>query len=202
MTRSTKKTVAAVAAGVITLGAGVSLATFASADPTPSPLTSSTSSPSTSPSTGPSTQPDQQRGGPGGGSPLGGGHGGDHGRGHTELAKTLATELGVTEAEVTEALEAVPEESKPTTEPSAGTEKPDPSAREAALVKGLASKLGVDETKVQAAFDKVQATRQTDHAAALKTKLDAAVKTGTLTQAEADAVTKAVEKGVVSGGGR
>ena len=33
-------------------------------------------------------------------------------------------------------------------------------------------------------------------------RLDAAVKDGTLTQAEADAVTKAVEKGVIDGGGR
>lgn len=193
MTRSTKKTAAAVAAGVITLGAGVGVATFASADPTPS------TSPSTSasPSTGSTAAPDQ-RGGPGS---RGGDHGG-RGQGDVELAKTLATELGVTEAKVTEALKALREESKPTAKPSAGTEKPDPTAREAALVKGLASKLGVDEAKVQAAFDTIEAARQTDRAAALKTKLDAAVKDGTLTQAEADAVTKAVEKGVISGGGR
>ena len=33
----------------------------------------------------------------------------------------------------------------------------------------------------------------------LKSKLDAAVGDGTLTQAEADAVTKAIEKGVIGG---
>lgn len=190
MTRSTKKTAVAVAAGMITLGAGVGVATFASADPTPAP----SSAPSASASA--TGTPDQQRGGPGGGR-------GDHGRGDTtELAKSLATELGVTEATVTEALNAVRDENKPTAEPSAGTAKPDPTAREAALVKGLATKLGLDEATVQTAFDTVQAAGLADRAAALKTKLDAAVQAGTLTQAEADAVTKAVEKGVISGGGR
>ena len=37
---------------------------------------------------------------------------------------------------------------------------------------------------------------------ALKERLDAAVADGTLTQGEADAVTKAVEKGVIGGFGR
>ena len=40
---------------------------------------------------------------------------------------------------------------------------------------------------------------QANHAAALKSRLDQAVKDGTLTQAEADAVTKAAEKGVIGG---
>ncbi|RAX47539.1 hypothetical protein DQ354_00740 [Arthrobacter sp. AQ5-06] len=39
-------------------------------------------------------------------------------------------------------------------------------------------------------------------AAALKTRLDQAVTDGKLTQAEADAVTKAVQNGVIGGGGR
>ena len=49
------------------------------------------------------------------------------------------------------------------------------------------------------AFDEIRAARQADRAAELTTRLDAAVKAGTLTQAEADAVTKAVEKGVIGG---
>ena len=49
------------------------------------------------------------------------------------------------------------------------------------------------------AFDEIRAERQADRAAELKTRLDAVVKAGTLTQAEADAVTKAVEKGVIGG---
>ncbi len=40
---------------------------------------------------------------------------------------------------------------------------------------------------------------KTERAAALKSRLNEAVKAGTLTQAEADAVTKAVEKGVIGG---
>jgi len=43
---------------------------------------------------------------------------------------------------------------------------------------------------------------QEERAAALKTRLDKAVTDGKLTQAEADAVTKAVEAGVIGGGGR
>jgi len=69
------------------------------------------------------------------------------------------------------------------------------------LAKALAEKLGVDEAKVAAALAEIRAARQADRAAALKDKLDAAVKAGTLTQAEADAVQKAVEKGVIDAGG-
>jgi len=73
---------------------------------------------------------------------------------------------------------------------------------EAELAKSLASSLGIDEAKVTAALDELKSEAQAKHAAALKTKLDKAVSSGTLTQAEADAVTKAVEKGVIGGGGR
>ena len=52
------------------------------------------------------------------------------------------------------------------------------------------------------ALAEIRAARQAERAAALKERLDAAVADGTLTQAEADAVTKAVEKGVIGGGGR
>ena len=101
---------------------------------------------------------------------------------------------------MTDALKAVRDETKPTTKPTPGQTKPDPAARDAALAKALATKLGVDEAKVKTALDEIRAARQADRATALKTKLDAAVKAGTLTQAEADAVTKAVEKGVINGG--
>ena len=43
---------------------------------------------------------------------------------------------------------------------------------------------------------------QAEKAAALQTRLDQAVTDGKLTQAEADAVTKAVQNGVIGGGGR
>ena len=101
---------------------------------------------------------------------------------------------------MTEALQAIREANKPTTRPDP-QDRPDPTAREAALAKALAEKLGVDEAKVTAALAEIRAARQADRAAALKDKLDAAVKAGTLTQAEADAVQKAVEKGVIDAGG-
>ena len=128
-----------------------------------------------------------------------------------DLATQLAEKLGVTEAKVTEALKAIHDERKadrsdpsagPSADPSASPTRPDPAEREAELAKALASKLGVDEAKVKTALDEIRAARQADRAAALKDRLDAAVKAGTLTQAEADAVTKAVEKGVIGGGPR
>lgn len=108
---------------------------------------------------------------------------------------------------MTEALRAVREETKPTTKPTPGQDKsnqvrPEPGDRDAALAKALAGKLNVEEAKIKTALDEIRATEAGDRAAALKTKLDAAVKAGTLTQAEADAVTKAVEKGVIDGGHR
>ena len=125
-----------------------------------------------------------------------------------ELAKTLAVKLGVSEAKVTEALKAFRDDNKPAGDPTPGnrpvpgTARPDPAARDAALAKSLAKSLGIDEAKVTKAIDEIRATRQAGRAAALKTKLDAAVNAGTLTQAEADAVTKAVEKGVINVGPR
>ena len=55
------------------------------------------------------------------------------------------------------------------------------------------------KAEVTAALEELRTQEQADHAAALKPRLDQAVKDGTLTQAEADAVTKAAEKGVIGG---
>ena len=193
MPRSTKVVVASAAAGALALGVGVGIAGFASADPTTTP----------SPNPSASAPADPGRGGPGHG-----GHRGGPGRGvaDTDLAKQLAEKLGVTEAKVTKALQEIRDANRPakpstapSADPSAKPTRPDPEKREAALAKALAEKLGVDEAKVTKAFDEIRAARQADRAAELKTRLDAAVKAGTLTQAEADAVTKAVEKGVIGG---
>ncbi len=62
----------------------------------------------------------------------------------------------------------------------------------------MAGKLGIDEAKVKTALDEIRAEHQAQRATALKDKLAAAVKAGTLTQAEADAVQKAFDKGVIS----
>ena len=193
MSRTTKVVVASTAAGVLALGVGVGIAGLASADPTSSP----SSKPSASSTTGPG------RGGPGHG------HRGGPGRGafDGDLAKQLAEKLGVDQAKVTDALKAIREANRPTARPSADPSaspsarpsRPDPAKRDAQLAKQLAEKLGIDEAKVTKAFEEIRAERQADRAAVLKSRLDAAVKAGTLTQAEADAVTKAVEKGVISG---
>lgn len=193
MARSKKTTAMAVVAGVLTLGAGLGVATLASADPTATP----SASPSTSQS--PGAVPDA-RGGPGGHRGPGA-----HGPMEAELAKSLADKLGVTEAKVTEALQKFRQDNKPdpgTTKPAPGTVRPDPTLRDEALAKSLAGSLKVDEAKVKTALAEIRSAAQADRAAALKTKLDAAVKAGTLTQAEADAVTKAVDRGVVNVGPR
>ncbi|GAA1656738.1 hypothetical protein [Catellatospora bangladeshensis] len=75
----------------------------------------------------------------------------------------------------------------------------------------LAKELGVDEAKVTAALEKVRTqlhpdgksgekkNGSADRTAQLKERLAAAVKEGKLTQAEADAISKAAEAGVLGG---
>ena len=176
------------------LGVGIGAATIASADPT--------ATPSTSPSVTPG-QPDANVTPPKAG--VGPGHRGGRGLMQEDNAKALADKLGVSEAKVTAALKAFHEANRPVlpkkdrTDPS---NRPDPAARDAAMAKSLASALGVSEAKVKAAIEEVRSAARADRASALKTKLDAAVKAGTLTQAEADAVTKAVDQGVIRVGPR
>lgn len=70
------------------------------------------------------------------------------------------------------------------------------------LATALAKELGIDKAKVAAALTKVQAERKAaakaDQIARMKTRLDAAVAAGKLTRAEADAILKAAESGVLS----
>lgn len=193
MARPTRLVVASAAAGVLALGVGLGVAGYAAADP------------SGSPTTNPSARADPGRGGP---DRAGHGRGGP-GRGDFdgELAKQLADKLGIDQAKVSDALKAIREANKPTARPSAAPSaspsarpsRPDRAKHDAELAKQLAEKLGIDEAKVTKAFEEIRADGQAKRAAALKSRLDAAVKAGTLTQVEADAVTKAVEKGVISG---
>lgn len=184
----TRRITLGITAGALALGAGLGVTSVASATTTPTPTPSATSSAD-------ATTPGQGHGRPGGH-----GHGPDRG----QLAADLAAKLGVDQAKVTDALKAFREANKPTTPPTQGTEgtKPDRTAQEAALAKSLASALGVDESKVTAALEEIRTAAQEERAAALKARLDKAVVDGKLTQAEADAVTKAVEAGVIGGGGR
>ena len=212
--RSKKIIIASAAAGVVAL---VGVAGYAVADPTNSPSPKPSASGPADPGHGGPGGPGPGGGGPGwpGGGP--GGHRGGPGRGDFgdgDLAKQLATKLGIDEAKVSDALKAIreanrpakpstapsgPPTAKPSAAPSGKPTWPDPSKQDGELAKQLAGKLGIDEAKVTKAFEEIRADRQAEQAKALQSRLDAAVKAGTLTQAEADAVTKAVEKGVISG---
>ena len=180
----TKKITLGVTVGALALGAGLGVTSVASATSTPTPSATSSTEGST----------------PDGGQ---GRHGG-HGRDGVQIASALATKLGVDESKVTAALKAFRDANKPTSPPAEGTQgtKPDRTARDAALAKSLAEALGVDESKVTAALEEIRTEAKAARSAELKTRLDKAVSDGKLTQAEADAVTKAVEAGVIGGGGR
>jgi len=175
----TKRITLGITAGALALGAGLGVTGMASAATTPGHSATS------SPSTDSSASADGFRG-----------HKGDRG----QMAADLASKLGVDETKVTDAIQAFREANRPTTAPTEGT-KPDRTAQDAVMAKSLATALGVDESKVTAALAEIRTAEQAERAAALKTRLDTAVKDGTLTEAEADAVTKAVEKGVIGGGG-
>lgn len=183
MSKSRKITLG-VTAGALALGAGLGVTSIASATTTPTP--------------GPTSSADTKA--PSGGNGWHAGHGRDGG----QLASKLASKLGVDQAKVTEALKAFRQANKPGSPPSEGsdTAKPDRAAQEAALAKALASALGVDESKVTSALEEIRSEAKADKTAALKARLDKAVSAGKLTQAEADAVTKAVNSGVIGGGGR
>lgn len=200
--RTSVKIAGAAGVAAIAAGIGASQALADTATPTPSGTTSS------APAQGEAPGP-VGRGGPGGGGPGGGGPGRGHGPGGADAA-ALAKELGVTEAKVQAALEAVREAAKPddpATPPAEGT-KPSPpteaerAAREKARATALAKELGVSEAKVQAAFDALEADRKAARETALSSRLDSAVADGKLTAADKASVLKAFEAGVLGGAPR
>jgi hypothetical protein len=83
--------------------------------------------------------------------------------------------------------------------------------RQQKLAEGLAKELGLDQTKVADALKKVEdqlraerptpptTTPNQNHLDHLKTRLAEAVKAGKITQAEADAIIKAAQAGVLNG---
>jgi hypothetical protein len=77
--------------------------------------------------------------------------------------------------------------------------------RQDKLSAGLAKELGIDQKKVSDALTKVQkqlaGDAKTKRADALKDRLAKAVKAGKLTQAQADAIVAAAQKGVLPAGG-
>ncbi|WP_405099270.1 hypothetical protein [Micromonospora sp. NBC_01412] len=97
---------------------------------------------------------------------------------------------------------------------SEGTDRQQQQAdRQSEFAEALAKELGVSTDKVTAALDKVREQNKADRPergerpdaadrqAAMKERLDQAVKDGKLTQEQADAITKAAEAGVFPGGG-
>jgi hypothetical protein len=173
------KIVVGAATTALALGIGVGVAGMASADTAADP----------SPSSGAAADR----------SANGDGRGGHGHRGFGRHAAGLASKLGVDEAKVTEALEAFRAANKPADGTDPGR-RPDRTARESALAASLAQSPGIGEAKVKAALEEIEAEERSERAAALKPRLDAAVKDGTLTQEEADGAAKAVEKGVIGGG--
>jgi len=184
----TTRTLAATATGALALGLGIGVAGFASADPTTSP------SPSASPSA--SAPADPAAG-------AGRGHrGGPRGEQGDALAPELAQKLGVDVADVRSALQDYRQANRPTTRPDPGTRPERRAADDAALAKALSGALDVDQAKVTTALTEIRADRQADRSKAVANRLAKAVKAGTLTQAEADAVQKAADAGIVHVGPR
>ena len=178
------------AAAALVLGAGaLGVAQFASADTSASPSVTSTAAPGSSNQDG---RPDR-----------GHGPGKDKGMMGVDTAK-LATKLGVDEAKLKTAIETVQQALKPTAKPTDGTKptEADRTAREAAFAEALAKELGIDKAKVTDALTALKTEAQASMKEAFKAKLDQAVKDGKLTQAEADAVIKAADAGVIGMGGR
>lgn len=183
-----KRVAGLILTGVAATGLGLGAATTAFADPTASPTPGATASADTG-----SAQSEQR----------GPGMRGDRGERSAELAKQLAEKLGVDEAKVTSALEELrTERQAQRSQDQQDQAKPDPAARQAEMAKALATKLGVDEAKVTAALDEIHTAEQAEHKTAFTQRLDQAVTDGKLTRAEADAVVKAADAGVIPMGGR
>ena len=187
----TIRTAAVAATGAVALGIGIGIGGLASADPTASPTPAAPASPSASAS----ADPGAPSGGPAGRrGPAGREDDRDGGR-----ASELASKLGVDEAKVRTALREYRQANGPTSRPEPGS-KPDEAARAAAdkaLAAALADTLGIDEAKVATALEEIRAARQAERTKAVEDRLATAVEDGTLTQAEADAVKKAADAGIV-----
>lgn len=164
-----KKAAVAISAAVLTAGLGLGAAGLASAE-TPTP----TNPPATSTPSQTATSSPQE----------GFGHHARRARGalRSEELAALADKLGIDVSKLEDALSAMRQARR--------------AEREAAFAKELASELGIDEAKVTAAFEELRAEHREAREAADKAVLDQAVKDGTLTQAEADAVQKAADAGI------
>ena len=128
------------------------------------------------------------------------GEAGEKHRGGMQAAE-LAEKLGLDEAKVSEALQTAHDALREARQADDSTTRPTQEERRAELAAELAKALGVDEAKVTEALTALESERDAERAAALQDRLEQAVTDGKLTQAEADAVKKAVEAGVIGDGG-
>jgi hypothetical protein len=89
----------------------------------------------------------------------------------------------------------------PGAEPTELPSNPDQAAREAELIKVLSEMFGVEEATVRAALDEIRTAYQAEGGpAALDAYLEEAVRSGFLTQEEADVIRQAVEQAMSASG--
>ena len=190
--------IAAVGAAALAIGFGISSTAQADdATPTPSPTTQS----------GPGNSNGNNNGNSRGWGP-GGRHGMDGMGAFAGDLSELASKLGVDEAKLRDAMTAVRDDLKNELKDLRGAAKDNPTADRQALrdqmqqklADALAAELGIDSSKVSSALSDLEAAHEAERDQALTDRLDQAVKDGKLTQAEADAVKKAVDAGVIGGG--
>src|SRR6478735_2770865 len=136
----TKRITLGITAGALALGAGLGVTGMASAATTPSPSAPSSTSTDSSAST------DGFRG---------------HKRDRGQIAADLASQLGVDEAKVAEAIQAFREANRTTPAPTEST-KPDRAAQDAAMAHSLATALGVGESKVTAALTEIRTAERAE----------------------------------------
>jgi len=183
-----------VGAAAAAIGLGVSQGARADDATTTTPTPTATST-----QAGPNQGTTDSTPGNGRGWGPGGRHGGmGPGMGKGVDLAALATKLGVDQTKLEDALKAVRQDLKAKPAPGQGTAtKPDPATMQDELATKLASELGIDAAKVKAAFADLRAAHEADEQKAFDDRLAQAVKDGTLTQAEADAVKKAAKAGVI-----
>ncbi|MCC2592417.1 hypothetical protein LKO27_03140 [Tessaracoccus sp. OS52] len=186
------KKITAISTAAIAAGLGLGAVQLANAE-TPTPTPDTTASPSATASA--ATEDDQAFGR------------GRHGAmGHGQDLAELAEKLGVAQADLEAAFEAARDE---VGIPEMGAGRPADrsgmvdSEHRTAIVEAVASELGLTADEVTEAMDELRAEHQAQRAESDQEVLDSAVSAGTLTQAEADAVAKAIEEGIVHvrGGG-
>jgi hypothetical protein len=77
---------------------------------------------------------------------------------------------------------------------------PDQVSGDDALIAELSRLLGIDQETLRAMLEEARSTYGPQWSAVVEDQLDAAVKAGLLTQAEADAVRKAIDESLISSG--